>query len=81
MNERLGASSSRPATRYELTISGRIGPVLRHALRVETPGAARECVVVRAGGRDDLAHLLQVLDAHGLSVDHVSQLPTPDRDG
>jgi hypothetical protein len=81
VNEHLSAPSSSAGARYELTISGRIGPVLRHALRLDGPGAARECVVLQAGGPSDLVGLLRVLDAHGLEVDHVSQLPTPDRDG
>ena len=65
---RPGDTSSAPA-RYELTVDGRIGPVLRHALRVPGGDAARVCVVVRAAGPDDLVGLLRVLDAHGLEAD------------
>lgn len=70
-----GDPSSAPA-RYELTVDGRIGPVLRHALRVTGGDAARVCMVVRAAGPEDLAGLLRVLDAHGLEADLVTQLPT-----
>ena len=66
---------STPA-RYELTVDGRIGPVLRRALRLPGGEAARVCSVVRAAGPDDLVGLMQVLDAHGLEVRTVARLPT-----
>jgi len=75
-----GDTSSAPA-RYELTVDGRIGPVLRHALLVPGGDAARVCMVVRAVGREDLVGLLRVLDAHGLRADLVTQLPTGMPDG
>lgn len=83
----MNAQVSRPgdtpgaSARYELTVDGRIGPVLRHALRVPGGDAARVCVVVRAAGPEDLAGLLRVLDAHGLEADLVTQLPTGTPDG
>ena len=67
--------SSTPA-RYELTVDGRIGPVLRCALRSHGGDAAHVCLVLRASGPEDLAGLMQVLDAHGLEVNNVSRLPT-----
>ena len=67
--------ASTPA-RYELTVDGRIGPVLRGALRLPGGDAARVCLVVRAAGPDGLVGLMRVLDAHGLKVNHVSRLPT-----
>ena len=69
--------SSIPSTpaRYELTVDGRIGPVLRRALRPPGGDSARVCVVVQATGPDGLAGLMRVLDAHGLEVQHVSRLP------
>jgi len=73
-------ASSTPA-RYELTVDGRIGPVLRRALRLHGGDAARVCMVVRAAGPDDLAGLMRLLDAHGLEVNHVSRLPTGPPDG
>jgi len=74
------ATSSAPA-RYELTVDGPIGPVLRHALRVPGGDAAHVCMVVRAAGPDDLVGLLRILDAHGLEADLVTQLPTGTPDG
>ena len=73
-------SRTTPA-RYELSVDGRIGPVLRRALRLPGGDAARLCVVVRAAGPEDLVGLIQVLDDHGLEVDHVSRLPTRAPDG
>ena len=73
-------TSSTPA-RYELTVDGRIGPVLRCALRLPGGDAARVCLVVRAAGPDGLVGLMRVLDAHGLEVDHVSRLPSRAPDG
>ena len=73
-------TSSTPA-RYELTVDGRIGPVLRSALRLPGGDAARVCIVVRAAGPDGLAGLMRVLDDHGLEVDHVSRLPGRAPDG
>ena len=67
--------------RYELTVDGRIGPVLRCALRSHGGDAAHVCVVVRAAGPEDLVGLMRVLDAHGLEVQHVSRLPTRAPDG
>ncbi len=80
--QRRGPSES-PNTpaRYELTVDGRIGPVLRCALRSHGGDAAQVCLVVRAAGPDDLVGLMQVLDAHGLQVNNVSRLPTGTPDG
>jgi hypothetical protein len=66
---------------YELTVDGRIGPVLRCALRSQGGGSAHVCLVVRASGPDDLVGLMQVLEAHGLEVNNVSRLPTRAPDG
>jgi hypothetical protein len=66
--------------RYELTVDGRIGPVLRCALQTPGGDAAHVCVVVRAGGAHGLVALMQVLDAHGLEVRHVSLVPTSSPD-
>jgi hypothetical protein len=65
---------SAPA-RYELTVAGRIGPVLRCALQPPGGDAAQVCVVVRASGPDGMVGLLQVLAAHGLEVRHVACVP------
>jgi len=67
--------------RYELTVAGRIGPVLRHALRLHGGDVARVCMVLRADGPDDLADLIQVFDAQGVEVDNVTLLPTTASDG
>jgi hypothetical protein len=67
--------------RYELMVDGRIGPMLRGALRSHGGGAAHVCLVVRASGPDDLVGLMQVLDAHGLEVNNVTRLPTRAPDG
>ena len=72
-------TSSTPA-RYELTVEGHIGPVLRRALQPPGGDPAHVCVVVRAAGPDDLVGLMQVLDAYGLEVRRVSQLPTRSSD-
>jgi hypothetical protein len=80
--QRKGASdSSNAPARYELTVDGRIGPVLRCALRSYGGHAAQVCLVVRAAGPHDLVGLMQVLDAHGLEVNNVSRLPTRTPDG
>lgn len=68
-------TTSTPA-RYEFTVDGHIGPVLRHALRPPGGDPPDVCVVVRAAGPDDLVGLMQVLDAAGLEVRRVSRLPT-----
>ena len=73
-------TSSTPA-RYELMVDGRIGPVLRCALRSHGGGAAHVCLVVRASGPDDMVGLMQVFQAHGLEVNNVSRLPTRAPDG
>jgi hypothetical protein len=73
-------SSGTPA-RYELMVDGRLGPVLRCALRSHGGDAAHVCLVVRAAGPDGLVGLMQVLDAHGLEVNNVSRLPTRAPDG
>jgi hypothetical protein len=61
--------------RYELTVAGRIGPVLRCALQPPGGEAAQVCVVLRATGPDGLAGLLQVFAAHGLDVRDVACVP------
>jgi hypothetical protein len=61
--------------RYELTVAGRIGPVLRGALQPPGGGAAQVCVVVQATGPDGLVGLMQALAAHGLEVRHVACVP------
>ena len=76
--EPAGAGGTR--ARYELTVVGRIGPVLQRALRSHGGGAPHPCVVVRAAGSADLVGLMQVLDAHGLEVRNVSRLPTTSPD-
>jgi hypothetical protein len=72
-------TSSAPA-RYELTVEGHLGPVLRRALQPPGGDAADACVVVRAAGPEDMVGLMQVLDAHGLEVRRVSRLPTRSSD-
>lgn len=67
--------SGTPA-RYELTVAGRLGPVLRCALQPPGGDVARVCIVVRAAGAAGLVALMQVLDAHGLEVQGVSRVPT-----
>ena len=62
--------------RYELTVDGRIGPVLRHALRLQGRDSARVCMVVRADGPEDLADLMRSLAAQGVEVENVTRLPT-----
>lgn len=73
-------SSSGPA-RYELTVTGRIGPVVRRALRLHGGDAARVCLTMRADGPDDLADLVRAFDAHGVEIDNVTRLPTTASDG
>jgi len=81
MQRKAPSKSSGTPARYELTVDGRIGPVLRCALRSHGGDAAHVCVVVRAAGPEDLVGLMRVLDAHGLEVQHVSRLPTRAPDG
>ena len=70
------AESSGAPARYELTVDGRIGPVVRSALQAPGVDTAHVCVVVQAAGADGLVALMQVLDAHGLDVRNVSRVPT-----
>jgi hypothetical protein len=81
MTQRVEAAekSSAPA-RYELTVEGHIGPVLRRALQPSGGDLADVCVVVRAAAPDDMVGLMQVLEAHGLEVRRVSRLPTRSSD-
>ncbi|MFL6001491.1 MAG: hypothetical protein ACJ72P_01670 [Nocardioides sp.] len=69
------ARSSGAPARYELMVAGRIGPVLRSALRPPGGDAAQVCVVVRAAGPDGLVGLMEVFAAHGLRVRHVACVP------
>ena len=68
------------AARYELTVEGHLGPVLRRALQPPGGNLADICVVVRAAGPEGLVGLMQVLDAHGLEVRRVSRLPARSSD-
>jgi hypothetical protein len=69
------AKSSGAPARYELTVNGRIGPVLRCALQPPGGDPAQVCVMVQATGPDGLVELLQALAAHGLEVRHVACVP------
>ncbi len=66
--------------RYEVTISGGLGPVLRSALRpyaAASPSRASTLVRVRASRTGDLAALLDALDRAGVEVDRLSTSVKP----
>jgi hypothetical protein len=64
------------------TIEGVLGPVLREALEPGSVGQLRTSTTIRAVGATDLPGLVQLLDAHGLSIESVTRLPIePDRRG
>ncbi len=59
--------------RYELTIAGAVGPVLRLALQPLDVARIEACTILVAGaspGRD-LVDLLRLLDSRGLRVEGV----------
>lgn len=64
------------ATTYELTVVGRLGPLLRHAMRPHTVSPTQTCTIVHAGVPDtmDLVDLVLVLEAKGLNVDGIFAL-------
>jgi hypothetical protein len=53
---------------YEIGIAGRIGPLLRSCLPELTPTTEGESTVLTGTvhGPEELRHLLDLLDAHGL---------------
>jgi hypothetical protein len=65
---------------FVLTVEGVLGPVLREALEPGNVDPPRTCTTIRAVAMTDLPGLVQLLDAHGLSIESVTRLPIePDR--
>lgn len=60
--------------RYEITVVGSLGPVLRAALHPLVTTASGPCTTLRTalGRRGDVADLVALLDAKGLEVTHVA---------
>jgi len=62
----------RPA-RYELTVSGPIGPVIRSALKPHSASPSRACTILRTAAirPDAVPDLMVLLDRRGLDVEGV----------
>ena len=74
--ERLDRSSG-PAV-FELSVEGRLGPVLRAALRPRTVAETGECTVLRTPSSEhDLVELVRILVAAGLRIESVRAVPVP----
>jgi hypothetical protein len=63
---------------YEVAVEGALGPVLRHALRLECSERTLACTTLRAAA-DDLPGLVALLESHGLVIEGVWLLSTPGR--
>jgi hypothetical protein len=61
---------------YELTIEGRLGPVLRWALRPSQVVDSRTCTTIRTAPDTDLTGLVEMLDRTGLRIESVWLLPS-----
>ncbi|HEX6149830.1 hypothetical protein [Nocardioides sp.] len=59
------------ATQFELTIAGRLGPVLRWALRPSTVVDSHTCTTICTETESDLAELVALLDSHGLQIEGI----------
>lgn len=62
---------------YELTIDGRLGPVLLHALGPGLETRTGSFTTLRAESASDLASLLAALHAHGLRIESVFVVDPP----
>jgi hypothetical protein len=62
---------------YELTVLGRLGPMLRHALQPHKECRIQSCTIVRTGGaaHGDVVELVRFLASKGLQVEEVSRSP------
>jgi hypothetical protein len=60
----------RPAV-YELTISGRIGPLIRSALRPHSTAPSQTCTILRTGTvpGDAVPDLMRLLHRRGVEVE------------
>ncbi len=56
---------------FELTITGRLGPVLRWALRPGSVVASHTCTILRMKSAKDLSELVEMLDSRGLRIEGV----------
>ena len=65
---------------FELTVHGRLGPVLRGALRPSSVVETRTCTTIRAVSSTDLPELVRLLDSYGLRIEGVWRVPR-DRSG
>lgn len=67
--------------RYEVTIAGALGPVVRLALRPYAATGSMACTVVRLRTSDtsDLDGLLRILDRAGVEVDSLAAITRQER--
>ncbi len=56
---------------FELAIEGRLGPVLRWALRPGSVVSSHTCTILRARSGRELAELVELLDSRGLRIEGV----------
>lgn len=59
------------APQFELTIAGRLGPVLRWALRPGSVVGSHTCTILRMKSAKDLPELVELLDSRGLRIEGV----------
>jgi hypothetical protein len=69
------------AVDFELTVEGRLGPVLRWGLRPHTVVAAHTCTTIRAVSSTDLTGMVALLNSRGLRIESVWLLPPEPGDG
>ncbi|QBR91479.1 hypothetical protein [Nocardioides euryhalodurans] len=60
---------------FELTVHGRLGPVLRRALHPSSVVETRTCTTIRSVSSADLPDLVRLLDSHGLRIEGVWRVP------
>ncbi len=76
-----GSPKPEHPARYELTVSGPIGQVIRSALKPHSASPSRPCTILRTAAirRDAVPDLMVLLDLRGLDVEAVFDTGALDR--